>query len=143
MSDRRDIPPPERSPLGYELLSRADTPTSHRPSGSPDTIVWWHLATAIDVLHMPIVIALVVLGASWFSGPVFVGLLTLMIVLQIAVLGCPVMWLTGQLRKVHDPQYEVRWSVTSWLYHRYGPVVGIGVFVTIAALTLALRAWLF
>ena len=65
-------------------------------------------------------IALVVLGAAYFSGPVFVFLLTLMVVLQVAVLGCPVMWLTGQLRQVHDPDYEIKWSFTAWLYHEYG-----------------------
>ena len=62
-----------------------------------------------------------------------------MVVLQVAVLGCPVMWLTGQLRKVHDPDYEVQWSFTAWLYHRYGRWVGIGVFAALAALTLAIR----
>ena len=92
---------------------------------------------------MPIVIALVVLGAVYFSGPVFVFLLTLMVALQVAVLGCPVMWLTGHLRKVHRPDYEVQWSFTAWLYHRYGRLVGVAVFVSLAALTLAVKALLF
>lgn len=113
------------------------------PQHGRNTIVWWHVAAVIDVIHMPIVIALVLVGATWFSGPTFVFLLTLMVVLQVAVLGCPVMWLTGQLRKIHDPDYEAKWSVTAWLYHHYGRAVGIGVFVGIAALTLALRVWLF
>jgi hypothetical protein len=118
----------------------------HAATGSPRaprTIVWWNLANVIDLIHFPIIIALVVLGAVYFSGPVFVFLLTLMVTLQVAVLGCPVMWLTGQLRKIHDPDYEVKWSFTSWLYHEYGRWVGIGVFVAFAALTLALRYWLF
>lgn len=127
-------------------------PTTRRASASPagtrhrkppDTIIWWNLANVIDVVHFPIVIALVLLGAVYFSGPVFVFLLTLMVVLQVATLGCPVMWLTGQLRKVHDPDYEVRWSFTAWLYERYGRWVGIGVFCALGGLTLALRAWLF
>jgi hypothetical protein len=121
------------------------TASDVRPASGqdPDTRVWWTVANVIDVVHFPIVIALVVLGAVYFSGPVFVFLLTLMVVLQVAVLGCPVMWLTGQLRKIHDPDYEVRWSFTAWLYERYGRWVGIAVFVTLAALTLLLRAWLF
>ncbi len=126
------------------LVERAVTrPSSDQPaarsSSGPNTILWWHVATAIDILHMPIVIALVVLGAIYFSGPVFVFLLTLMVVLQVAVLGCPVMWLTGQLRKIHDPDHEVQWSFTAWLYHRYGRWVGIGVFVSLAAVTIALK----
>ena len=116
-----------------------------RPAATPrdDTRIWWHVANVIDVIHFPIVIALVVLGAVYFSGPVFVFLLTLMVVLQVAVLGCPVMWLTGQLRRVHDPDYEVRWSFTAWLYERYGRWVGVAVFCTLAAITVALRFWLF
>jgi hypothetical protein len=109
----------------------------------PDTIVWWNLANLIDVIHFPIVIALVLLGATYFSGPVFVFLLTLMVTLQVATLGCPVMWLTGQLRKVHDPDYQVRWSFTAWLYQTYGRWIAVVVFVTLAALTVALKFWLF
>lgn len=108
-----------------------------------DTKIWWNVANAIDVIHFPIVIALVVLGAIYFSGPAFFFLLTLMVVLQVAVLGCPVMWLTGQLRKVHDPDYEVKWSFTAWLYERYGRWVGVGVFLALAGLTLLLRILLF
>ena len=119
-----------------------DTSGSRRRKQS-DTLIWWNLANVIDVIHFPIVIALVLLGAVYFSGPVFVFLLTLMVVLQVATLGCPVMWLTGQLRKVHDPDYEVRWSFTAWLYERYGRWVGIGVFGALGGLTLALRAWWF
>ena len=108
-----------------------------------DTVIWWHIANVIDLIHFPIVIALVVLGAIYFSGPVFVFLLTLMVTLQVATLGCPVMWLTGQLRRVHDPDYEVKWSVTAWLYQTYGRWFGIAVFVFFAGLTLLLRYLLF
>ncbi|MAT03569.1 MAG: hypothetical protein CL424_00765 [Acidimicrobiaceae bacterium] len=109
----------------------------------PNTVIWWHVANVIDLVHFPIVIALVVLGAVYFSGPVFVFLLTLMVTLQVATLGCPVMWLTGQLRKVHDPDYEVKWSFTAWLYQTYGRWFGVAVFVFFAGLTLLLRFLLF
>ena len=109
----------------------------------PNTVIWWHIANVVDLIHFPIVIALVVLGAVYFSGPVFVFLLTLMVTLQVATLGCPVMWLTGQLRKVHDPDYEVKWSFTAWLYQTYGRWFGVAVFVFFAGLTLLLRFLLF
>ena len=118
-------------------------PNKARRTKQPPTVLWWHLAAVIDIVHMPIVIALVVIGATWFSGPTFVFLLTLMVVLQVAVLGCPVMWLTGQLRRIHKPDYAAHWSFTAWLYHHYGRAVGIAVFVTIAAVTVALRILLF
>lgn len=114
-----------------------------RPDDRSDTRIWWNVANAIDVIHFPVVIALVVLGAVYFSGPVFIFLLTLMVVLQVAVLGCPVMWLTGQLRRVHDPDHEIRWSFTAWLYERYGRWVGLAVFSALAGLTLVLRYMLF
>jgi hypothetical protein len=130
-----------RTPLDKSQASSA--PVEGDEPEQPNTVVWWHLAAVIDLIHMPIVIALVLIGATWFSGPTFVFLLTLMVVLQVAVLGCPVMWLTGQLRRIHRPDYDAQWSFTAWLYHRYGRAVGIAVFVSIAALTLALRFWLF
>lgn len=130
-----------RAPLDK---SQASSPPAEGAEGKrTNTVVWWHLAAVIDLIHMPIVIALVLIGATWFSGPTFVFLLTLMVVLQVAVLGCPVMWLTGQLRRIHKPDYDAQWSFTAWLYHRYGRAVGIAVFCGIAALTLALRFWLF
>jgi hypothetical protein len=123
----------------------ADRAAAHRARrrDEPNTVIWWHLANVIDLIHFPIVIALVFLGASYFSGPVFVFLLTLMVTLQVAVLGCPVMWLTGQLRKIHDPEYEVKWSFTAWLYQRYGRWFGVAVFLVFAALTLVVRFTLF
>ena len=132
---------------GTEMRPRpAPSRRTEAPPPKPqksDTLIWWHLANVIDLIHFPILIALVVLGAVYFSGPVFVVLLTLMVTLQVAVLGCPVMWLTGQLRQIHDPGYEIKWSVTAWLYHRYGRWFGVAVFGFFAGLTLLLRFWLF
>jgi hypothetical protein len=129
-----------RTPLDSK---QAVVPESSAETDDRSTVVWWHLAAVIDIIHMPIVLALILVGATWFSGPVFVFLLTLMVVLQVAVLGCPVMWLTGQLRRIHQPDYNAQWSFTAWLYQRYGRAVGIGVFVTIATITVALRILLF
>jgi hypothetical protein len=134
----------ERS-KGSEMRQRP-TPPPRTPepkdAAKSDTVFWWHLANVIDVIHFPFLIVMVVLGAVYFSGPVFAFLITLMVTLQIAVLGCPVMWLTGQLRQIHDPDYEVKWSFTAWLYDRYGRWVGVAVFCFFAALTLLLRYWL-
>ena len=132
-----------RTPLDKNQPVASSQPTETPHPRPPNTVFWWHLAAVIDIIHMPIVLALVVVGATWFSGPTFVFLLTLMVVLQVAVLGCPVMWLTGQLRRIHKPDYQAQWSFTAWLYQRYGRTVGIGVFVTLAAVTVALRIWLF
>jgi hypothetical protein len=136
----------ERS-KGSETRERpTTTPRPTRPESKrapkSDTIFWWHLANVIDLVHFPFLIVMVVLGAVYFSGPVFAFLITLMVTLQIAVLGCPVMWLTGQLRQIRDPDYEVKWSFTAWLYDHHGRWVGVAVFCFFAALTLVLRYWL-
>jgi hypothetical protein len=140
-----DPDPLRQAPMTTIERRAADRAAAHRARrrDQPKTVIWWYLANVIDLIHFPIVIALVFLGASYFSGPVFVFLLTLMVTLQVAVLGCPVLWLTGQLRKIHDPDYEVKWSFTAWLYQHYGRWFGVAVFCTFAALTLLIRFWFF
>ena len=60
--------------------------------------------------------------------------------LEVAVLGCPCMAISGWLRKKHDPNYEPRWSVTVWLYQKYGAPAGIAVFVFFFLAALGVRA---
>jgi hypothetical protein len=104
------------------------------------TLRYWYAGMAIDLIHMPLVIALVVAGAVWFSGPVYVAIVTIVVVLQVALLGCPCMALTGWLKRKHDPNFRGQWSLTVWLYHQYGRTVGIAVFVFFLGTALALRA---
>jgi hypothetical protein len=99
-----------------------------------------YIANFVDIVHMPLVIGLVVLGATAWRGPIFVTVLTIVIVLQVALLSCPCMAISGWLRKQHDPNYEPRWSVTVWLYQKYGPAAGIGVFVFFFLAALGVRA---
>ncbi len=101
-----------------------------RPAGARRrSIRWWYAAAVIDLVHMPLVIAVVLLGASKWNGPVYVSIVSIGVILQVATLGCPVMALTGWMRRKHDPSYKADWSFTFWLYHRYGRATGIGVFL--------------
>jgi hypothetical protein len=113
------------------------------PTASPtersDTIKYWYLAAVVDILHMPLVIAMVVLGATWWNGPVYVGVVTAVVVMQVALLGCPCMALSGWLRRKHDPDYRGGWSLTVWLYGKYGRFVGIAVFAFFLAVALVVR----
>ena len=84
----------------------------------------------------------IVMGAIAWWGPVYITILTIVVVLQVALLGCPCMLLSGWLRRQHDPDHEPRWSVTVWLYRRYGAWVGIGVFVFFLLAALGVRALL-
>lgn len=106
-----------------------------------DTKFWWWLGHVVDLIHMPIVIVFVVLGAGWFPGSVYVTLVTVLVVLQVALLGCPVIYLTGHLKRLHDPDYQNDWSFTVWLYRNYGRGAGVAVFVFFLAVALLFR-WL-
>lgn len=107
------------------------------------SIGWWYAGMVLDLVHMPLVIALVLLGATWWNGPVYIAVVSVVVILQVATLGCPVMALTGWMKRKHDPTYQGEWSFTFWLYHHYGRAVGIAVFVFFLALATAVRLLLF
>ena len=97
------------------------------------------MAAFVDIVHMPLVIGLVVMGATAWRGPVFYTVLTVVIVIQVGLLGCPCMLLSGWLRRKHDPDHVTRWSFTTWLYRTYGWRAGVGVFVFFSLAALAVR----
>lgn len=111
-----------------------------RPPQRRDTERYLHMAAFVDIVHMPLVIGLIVMGATAWSGPVFYAVVTAVVVIQVGLLGCPCMLLSGWLRRKHDPDYVTRWSITAWLYERYGPLAGVGVFVFFALAALGVRA---
>ncbi len=111
--------------------------------GRPGTIGYWYLGMILDLVHMPLVIGMVILGATWWAGTVYVTIVTVLVILQIGLMGCPVMALTRWLKRKHDPAYDGPWSLTMWMYRRYGRAVGIAVFVFFVALAIGLRALLF
>jgi hypothetical protein len=112
-----------------------------RPPQRPkNTERYLHMAAFVDILHMPLVIGLVVMGATAWQGPVFYTVLTVVIVVQVGLLGCPCMLLSGWLRRKHDPNYVTRWSVTAWLYQKYGLWAGVGVFIFFTLAALGVRA---
>ena len=110
-----------------------------REAPARSTIGWWYAGMVLDLVHMPLVIAMVLLGATWWEGPVYIGVVTAVVILQVATLGCPVMALTGWMKRKHDPSYQQEWSFTFWLYHHYGRAVGIAVFVFFLALATVVR----
>jgi hypothetical protein len=114
-------------------------PVQAHKAGASNTARWWYAGMLIDIVHMPLVIAMVLLGATMWSGTVYATVVTVVVITQIAVMGCPVMALTGWLKRKHDPEFETQWSFTYWLYQRHGPVVGVAVFLFFLAVALGLR----
>jgi hypothetical protein len=92
-------------------------------------IAWWYGGMIVDLIHFPIVLALVALGASKWNGPVYVGIISAIVIMQVAFLGCPVLAVTTWMKRKYDPEFPGGWSFTVWLYHRYGRWAGIAVFV--------------
>lgn len=118
----------------------ASAPEQRRPTRARNTERYTYIANFVDIIHMPLVIGLVVLGATAWRGSVFYTVVTVVIIVQVALLGCPCMAVSGWLRKQHDPNYEPRWSVTVWLYQKYGPAAGIGVFMFFLLAAIGVRA---
>ena len=110
------------------------------PGRRTGTERYLHIAALVDILHMPLVIGLIVLGATAWRGPVFYAVVTAVVVIQVGLLGCPCMLLSGWLRRKHDPGYVTRWSITAWLYQKYGRLAGVGVFVFFSLAALGVRA---
>lgn len=121
--------------------NRVPVPTTVAAPPSPkrSTIGYWYAGMILDLVHMPLAIGLVIFGATIWNGATYVYVVTAVVILQVAMLGCPVMWLTGWLKRKHDPSYQGQWSVTVWMYQRYGRLVGVAVFAFFLVLAVLIR----
>jgi hypothetical protein len=122
------------------VTPKAETATVPQRRGS---IGWWYAGMILDLVHMPLVIGMVLFGATIWRGDTYVWVVSIVVIVQVATLGCPVMALTGWMKRRYDPSFRQPWSFTAWLYRRYGPAVGIAVFVFFLALASAVRVLLF
>lgn len=85
----------------------------------------WNLGVALDILHAPLAIIVLVLGSLWMPSPFYLVVAGSIIALQVLCLGCPLNVVTCWLRRRYKPDYNYWGSLTFWLYHRYGRKVGI------------------
>ena len=109
------------------------------PIEQPSPTRWyWYAGHLLDLVHMPFVLALLVFGKPVLNTTVFTAVVTVIVVFQVATLGCPCVAVSAALKRRHDPTYRSRWSFTAWLYNRYGPVVAIPIFVALMAAGFAL-----
>jgi hypothetical protein len=89
------------------------------------------LANFLDIVHIPLAIAVCIFGKSWLPKPLWIGILIGTVALQIICLGCPITVFTCWLRRKYDPDYKVTGSITMWLYRRYGRLVGLPILVVL------------
>lgn len=98
----------------------------------------YRLGVALDILHLPLAIAILLLGRLWLPKPFNILVPNLILVLQVICLGCPLNVVTCWLRRRYNPSYNYWGSVTFWLYHRYGRWVGVPIFIVTTALSYVL-----
>ena len=103
------------------------------------SIGWWYAGMVLDLVHMPLVIGMVLFGATIWRGDTYLWVVSIVVIVQVATLGCPVMALTGWMKRRYDPNHQQEWSFTAWLYRTYGRWVGIAVFVFFLALATLVR----
>lgn len=138
------------SPAGPAILGAVDTADTARPRHPPaapgvqrGSIVWWYAGMVLDLVHMPLVIGMVLFGATIWRGDTYLWVVSIVVIVQIATLGCPVMALTGWMKRRYDPHHQQEWSFTHWLYRTYGPLVGVAVFVFFLVLATVVRVLFF
>jgi hypothetical protein len=119
--------------------NRTRTATGSESHRGINSKVYWYAGVVLDLIHMPIVLVAVVVGALWFPGSLYISIVAAVVILQVALLACPVMALTGWLKQRHVPDYQNHWSFTYWLYQRYGPAVAVPVFAIFLAAGIAVR----
>jgi hypothetical protein len=113
------------------------------PPRKRGSVAWWWAGMVLDLVHMPLVIGMVLFGATIWQGETYIWVVSVVVIVQVATLGCPVMAITGWMKRRYDPAYQQEWSFTHWLYRTYGPFVGIAVFVFFLALATVVRVLFF
>jgi hypothetical protein len=101
----------------------------------------WTAGRALDTAHMPLAIAVLLLGRFWMPLWLWVGTVAVITTLQVAVLGCPLMVLTHWLKHWYDPKQPSygAGSLTYMLYRRYGRCVGVLIFIALLTLGIVIR----
>jgi hypothetical protein len=124
-------------------METADRNAVAAPRVRRGSIGWWYAGMILDIVHMPLVIGMVLFGATIWRGDTYLWVVSVVVIVQVATLGCPVMALTGWMKRRHDPNHVQEWSFTHWLYRTYGPLVGVGVFLFFLTLASLVRVLLF
>ena len=71
---------------------------------------YWYAGMVIDLVHMPFVIVLLLFGKNVIGSTAFTIIVTAIVVLQVATLGCPCVAASAALKRRHDPSYRPHWS---------------------------------
>jgi hypothetical protein len=94
-------------------------------------------AIIIDILHLPLAIAVLLFGHLWMSPAIHASTVIVIVFLQVMCLGCPLTVLSGWLRRKGGQNFAFRGGLTFRLYDRFGPIIGIPIFVASVAASYA------
>lgn len=78
------------------------------------------MGKGLDIIHIPFAIGYMLLGQLWVPKPFWAVTMALILALQVVCLGCPLMVVSGWLRRFEDPNYNVTGSAVAWAYRKYG-----------------------
>jgi hypothetical protein len=110
-SDERGFPRNRARVWEYALLIQGTWSYSRR---------WeWRLAWFVDLIHWPIAV-LMVTGAFWMPPTLYSVFMGVTWFLQGVVLGCPVVVVSGWLRRRVDPAFSQGDGLVTWIYRRWG-----------------------
>lgn len=101
----------------------------------------WTIGVGLDVIHLPLSFAVQIYGSLWMPFWLWVLDISLIAVLQCACLGCPVSIISYRLKSWHDPRQNplIAWSLTYWLYAKYGRRVGVLIFLSMLAVGITIE----
>jgi len=96
--------------------------------GAMAHVLWW-IGTILEWTHIPAALTIFVFGTLWMSERMHKIVVGLIVTTQAITLGCPLMPIIVALKQPHEPNYTAAWSLTAYLYHAYGPLFAVPIFL--------------
>ena len=103
-------------PVGPAILGAVDTARPRPSAAAPaerGSIGWWYAGMVLDLVHMPLVIGMVLFGATIWRGDTYLWVVSIVVIFQIATLGLPGDGAHGVDEAPVRPGYQQEWSFTA------------------------------
>jgi hypothetical protein len=98
---------------------------------------WLALGIVIEALHLIFAFGVLVFGRMWLPDNIVNLAITVTVMGQVVFLWCPLSVLSSYCFRKWSPNYIVP-SLTLYLYRRFGPMVGIPIFLVLVVVSITL-----